>query len=96
MVIALMIEKDIPLPKKKRFGYFDAPYDRMEIGDSFFYELREGQKRSSVHASLIGNGRRWALRNGLYHRFVTRNEGNGIRVWRVADNVPIEKKITFR
>ena len=68
----LKIEKDIPLPEQN-FGAFTSTLRQMEIGDSIFVT-----NPSSARAILT----RIAKDEG--RKFVTRKEGDGIRIWRAA------------
>lgn len=67
---AIKIDKGVPIPPR-RAGAHKYPWYDMEIGDSFFTE----EEKVRAAASKIGP------RTG--HRYATRAEGDGYRVWRV-------------
>ena len=67
------IERGIPVPTSTRRAKY--PWRAMSVGDSFFVV---GKLRSSMSAVVANTGRRTGW------RFVTRAEGDGVRVWRVA------------
>lgn len=68
------IEKGVPAPTDGRNGKAKYPWREMEVGDSFFIP----GITSTVLGGSIANARR---RTGF--EFVSRNEGGGVRVWRV-------------
>lgn len=77
------IENNVPLTKKYRgIELSNYPWDKMKIGDSFVVEPGN-RKTTSVQTQLATNARMWAAYNKKAVRFVTRKEGNNIRVWRV-------------
>lgn len=64
------IDKGIPVPTETRVRASKYPLAEMEVGDSFFTEK-----------DIKGMISRFAAKhNGK--KFVTRKEGDGIRVWR--------------
>lgn len=65
------ITKDIPLPTTLRSKY---PFGVLNSGESFFVP---NGKKASMTANCIRYGKK------LNARFVTRCEGDGVRVWRV-------------
>jgi hypothetical protein len=65
------IEKNIPIKRKTKY-----PFSAMEVGDSFFVDDPKSQ------AKLSGAGTAHGRKYGK--KFLTAQEGNGIRVWRVA------------
>ena len=62
------IEKGIAMPIARRHS--DYPWLQMKIGDSF---LTDRQRRSNLYNSARASGIKVSIRN----------EGDGIRVWRV-------------
>jgi hypothetical protein len=67
----ITIDKGVPMPVGSATKY---PWLQMEIGDSFF---------TNVSTSTMGAGHSArAKKDG--HKYVTRKEGTGCRVWRVA------------
>jgi len=68
------IEKDIPIPS----GEF--PFQDMEVGDSFiagdFSESLRSKITSRAHAFK-------KLNNCMDNKYITKNVGNKIRVWRI-------------
>lgn len=76
----IKIEKDVPLPKMRGGDgsfktYASYPFKSMEVFDSILIP-------SSLH---LGNARRAAHKYGKDNnkKFVTKMEGEGLRVWRV-------------
>lgn len=68
------IEKGIPMPVNRMKQKY--PFDLMDVGDSFFISL---EFVSAVRMAI----QRFKLINSQA-RFVTRREGKGMRVFRVA------------
>lgn len=82
--ISYIIEKNIPLPEAEEFNF---PFDKMEIGDSFFMPLVEW-----VFMGISSNGgflfwqvvERDAPKDCKYKvRPAIQNGHNGCRVWRI-------------
>jgi hypothetical protein len=67
----MIIEKNIPLPKKAAGTPRKSPIWSMEIGDSY---LTDNRHRGEY--CYVANANGW--------KFTTRKEGDGFRVWRVA------------
>jgi hypothetical protein len=74
-----IIEKDIPTPK----GYNTTkyPWEKMEIGDSFFVptKAKKHNKLGQLHWSFKG----YCKVRGLNWKITCRTELDGIRVWRL-------------
>ena len=68
----ITIDKNIPLPRRNhnRIGKSKYPFDKMEVGDSFFCEGKAAAM--SVHLANKRGG------------FTSRSVEGGTRVWRVA------------
>lgn len=66
------IEKNIPIPENHANAKY--PFAQMAVGDSVFLL---GMVSTSVSSRLT-----YARKKGF--RFTTRNEGDGVRVWRTA------------
>lgn len=70
------IEKGIPIPKT-RPRHSKYPFEKMHIGDSFYWP--DGDSAKALH----GAARQYAgIRNGF--RITIRKEKEGYRVWRKA------------
>lgn len=69
----LEITKEVPLPKERVRNVY--PYKVMDIGDSFFID--------NVKMQIVLNAN-YRAGKSLNGKFIARQEGNGIRVWRVA------------
>lgn len=65
----IKIEKDIPVPMIWGRKY---PFNQMEIGDSFFIEIKTPHSFSQSTKPLRDKG--WG--------FTTRKENGGVRIWR--------------
>lgn len=66
------IEKNIPVPDGYRRSNW--PFDEMEVGDSF--AVPKAKARVAKQAAYNRN-------KGIDRRYVTRSEGDGVRIWRV-------------
>lgn len=71
------IEKDVPMPANAAGRKRKYPLDKLEIGDSFFVPFNVSNP-AAVKAAVSHEGKRKSK------SFVTRMEGDGIRVWRAA------------
>jgi len=69
----MIIEKNVPISKKASGRPIVYPFHKMDVGDSFFCEV----KRSTLAPSAAAAGKR------LNAKFSVRAEGKGFRVWRV-------------
>jgi hypothetical protein len=82
----LKIEKDIPLPPRQRGkGYVaehNYPWDKMEVGDSFFVPGDLVRQRNRAEVSYYNWKRRWNIEAEDF-KIESRAVDNGIRVWRV-------------
>ena len=66
------IDKDIPRPLSTKGSKY--PFERMDLGDSFFVP--------GITSSHLSNGaRQWGRHHNM--KFVVRKEADGARVWRV-------------
>lgn len=74
------IEKNIPIPGSSGLKY---PFDKMEVGDSFYVELKGDEKAHSVQSNLMTNAKGYAIRRKLDWQFISRKTELGIRVWRI-------------
>lgn len=66
------IERGIPMPQKVRGRDAKYPWEKMEVGDSFFVQ---GRKTFGNQASTR------SLKDGK--KYTTRKENGGVRVWRL-------------
>lgn len=70
------IDKNIPTPQKGiRDGKPKYPFRELEVGDSFYVDKPANKFSGSVT---------WARMKFPDRKFITRSEGNGTRVFRVA------------
>ena len=77
------IERNVPLPAK---GSANAartiyPFKQMEVEDSFFVELKEGDNLPALQRRLVAAVTSYRRRNGE-GKFVVRQVEDGVRVWR--------------
>lgn len=74
----IQIEKDIPVPSENRGGNRNRiskyPFDKMEVGDSFFVPGYDCQQFSSRISTA-------QLRTG--YTFTGRTSPEGVRIWRI-------------
>ncbi len=74
MTDVIRIEKDIPLAHRVTTSKY--PFPQMQVGDSFYTDLKATSLRSlATHYAKRENGT---------VKFAVRIEGDGSRVWRVA------------
>lgn len=83
------IEKGIPCPALQPRGVTSKyPFDKMEVGDSFFVPVspKEGEAvehaLSRLRSNIEGNKRRVVKMTG--HTITVRIVEGGVRVWRTA------------
>ena len=76
----LTIEKNVPLPanpinpgSEKKY-----PLRELEVGDSFTAPFAQ---RAALASAMHKAGKRYG------RRFISRREGDAVRVWRVADDL---------
>lgn len=77
------IEANIPVAKKQMPRRLNAkcyryPFDKMEVGDSFFFEGHPITGSANVRAAA----QIWGKRRG--RKFTVRAVPDGYRVWRIA------------
>jgi hypothetical protein len=82
MYTEIKIEKGVSYPHKRRAGKRVFPFDKMDVGDSFFIPLGANQKIKSLQCQLSNNAKSYCLRNRLLLRFKTSIEDGGVRIWR--------------
>ena len=71
----MIIEKNVPMPATRQGRRTRYPFGKMEIGDSILVESVPRKAIQSA-ASYFGRRRKW--------QFITKKEGDGARVWRIA------------
>jgi hypothetical protein len=80
------IEKEVPIPKSQKKGFRNTryPFNKMEIGDSFFVENYTRESMQQVSNA----GRSYFRYKGNYDKVTVacRKEGTGFRVWVVNKN----------
>jgi len=69
------IEKNIPAPGPAPQSIRKYPFDKMQIGDSFFVP---GGNQNSIATSATNQLNRYG------RRYTTRKMDGGVRVWRIA------------
>ena len=76
----MKIDKRIPITEPKPGAKTKYPFKHMNVGDSFFIEPYS----SVLQKNVLNAASMFAKYNGTKHKFSTRKEGNGLRVWRVV------------
>jgi len=71
----LKIESNVPMPSRRKSSIY--PFASMQVGDSFF--VCDGRHPRSISTHMSTTAQRHRPK-----RFCTRQEGDGIRVWRIA------------
>lgn len=84
-LLGLKVEKDVPLPPSD-IGKKKYPWQKMNIGDSFFIAVADGDEITRVRGLLNGGLQFRRRRYGERHatRSVVENGIRGVRVWRTA------------
>lgn len=75
----ISIDKSVPIPEfamEKSTGMRKYPFQKMEIGDSIFFE-NATHDSNSIHAA-----KRYFSRNKK--TMIARKQGSGIRIWRIS------------
>lgn len=76
------IEKGIEMPRiNSKNSYY--PYEKMEVGDSFYIEVKEGENMWNVQSRLLTSSKSFILKNNLQWKFTTRKMDKGFRIWRI-------------
>lgn len=70
------IEKGVPIPEITHASKY--PFEKMEVGDSFFVEGDEAKNRLYSSASV------YSKRHGGKTKFVVRGVDGGARCWRTS------------
>jgi hypothetical protein len=78
----VQIEKNIPIPepKKRKTKY---PFQQMEVGDSFFYPLKEECNTALLQMKLNNAACTYCRKNNEGKKFKTTQLKSGVRVWRI-------------
>lgn len=73
------IQKGIPIPVRQ--GRKKYPFREIEVGDSVLFKNYSKERMTFISNS----GRAFAAKSGdcTHYKFLTRKEGNNIRIWRV-------------
>ncbi|QQN73927.1 hypothetical protein [Croceicoccus sp. YJ47] len=79
--MAIKIEKGVPLPSSRQ-AHVKYPFNEMEVGDSFKVTLAESHSENVTNLQrALGSRGAQVLGKG---KVATRQEGDAVRVWRVA------------
>lgn len=76
--LVIPVEKGVPIPTARRVIASVYPFDKMEIGDSFFVATNNKKGRNSSIASAA-----YLHAKQLGRKFTTRTVEGGMRVWRL-------------
>ena len=83
---APIIEKGIPFPTDIRGGMRYPIFSEMEVGDSLFFPLEEGDNANRMKNRLAQATRTYGKKQTPEQHFLIRyrleNEVSGVRVWR--------------
>jgi hypothetical protein len=72
------LERGVPFPAQSlRVSKYKFPLGEMEIGDSFFVEVKTDSFLNSARSLISRYGKTFS------RRFATRVVDNGFRVWRI-------------
>ena len=89
------IDRGIPIPPRTRPTSARYPFQDMQIGDSIYLPGQRVDRRKGEPFHMQ-KAVRYAYIYGARHgmRFAARNEGDGVRIWRVP-LVPVEAADLF-
>lgn len=73
--MTIIIEDNIPLPRRTVGRKTKYPLDQLEVGQSFVVPAKSPRRMASY---AYTRGKK------IGRRFAVRNVGSGVRVWRVA------------
>ena len=80
-----IIDKDIPFPEDTRSSA-KYPFQHMEVGDSIFLPLKEGDNAKRMKNRLSQATRTYGKKQDPERHFIIRyrleNEISGVRIWR--------------
>ena len=90
--MTIKVDKDVPVPAYTRVGRPSRyPWSEMEVGDSFFVPVSEGEDIHKLRTSISGS--RYAYTKGMVKRHgveyratirtVTEGGVEGVRAWRL-------------
>jgi len=72
------VERGVPFPSQSlRVSKYKFPLGEMEIGDSFFVEIKTDSFLNSARSLISRYGKAFS------RKFATRVVDNGFRVWRI-------------
>lgn len=74
------IEQGVPIPRLAPHRLY--PFGDMDVGDSFFIALKEGEFKAMTIRKVRSAASYYGRRNGK--KYVTRRVSGGLRVWRIA------------
>lgn len=77
----IIVEKGIPLPRKV-MDRCRFPFDTMKVGDSFHVPT-EDQDPIKTRISIYSATTSFNKNHKTKLKMSTRNDGNGLRVWRI-------------
>lgn len=83
------IDKHVPPPTEQTARAAKYPWAQMEVGDSFHFDGSPG-----IRDRISASSRSFAKTHAGF-AFVTRREGDGYRIWRVA-SAPSKASKTIR
>ena len=81
-----VIDKGVPLPDDMRGGGTIYPFDQLEVGDSIFIPLKEGDNGQRLKNRLAQSTRTYGKKQDPEQHYIIRyrleNELSGVRIWR--------------
>lgn len=78
----IQIEKNVPIPKAGAGRKPKYPFEKMEVGDSFFAKVNGHKSAFTLQNSLLGVGRKFLKENKKGWVLQSAVEGDGVRIWR--------------
>jgi hypothetical protein len=75
------VEKKIPIPEVHSKNKY--PWDKMEVDDSVFFEVEEGQSLFNLKRIVGPSARYYGIVTGKKFKALMMREENGVRVWRM-------------
>lgn len=73
------IEQGVPMPQA-RGAEMVYPFEKMEVGDSFYVE---GKKGATINGAIQAYIRKEIIASGCTKKFACRSDAKGVRIWRI-------------
>lgn len=81
----IAIDKNIPVPARRRTSKHNFPFASLAVGDSFFVRQKDGETVPTVQRRVAAASRGFIQKEkqeGKTVKFTMRNAEDGVRIWR--------------